>query len=191
METSEKQLLLRELVYSHMRDIPFGGVRVIKCIQHNKPTILYDHTYDHAFITICVSNISLLVFVDSKKVIFPFTTSEDQIEAFKALEDNDIKISKEEWVDAFIHHTPMVKALDNFFLLLHNDKKIDINPPKTIDTFNDTIRVNNMVVRPNKIIVLKFNDEMLGTISFQHPHDYESAAKILEENLLLLPYDMV
>lgn len=191
METTEKKSFLRKLIVSHMKDIPFGGVRVIKCIQYDKPLILYDQPYDHPFLTICMTNISLLIFVNREKKIFPFTTLEDQIESLQILEDNDLVITKEEWVDAFIHHTPMVKALDNFFLLLHNDKKIDINPPKTIDTFNDTIWVNNIVIRPNKMILLKFNDEMSGTISFQHPHDQESSARLLEDNVLLLPYDMI
>ncbi len=186
----KSKIPLRDQIYSLMQRIPFGGVRVIKYMQHNKPIVLYEQPYDHAFITIAASQISLLIYVDQKKIIFPFGNTEDQIEAFKVLEDNNIMPSDKEWVDSLVNHTPMIKAMDTFFRSLSNDKMIEIDPPKQTKIDDEINFFDRIILRPNRVILFMFNTDIQETLSFQHPHEFFPIAKVIEDHNLFMPYQL-
>lgn len=194
METTDKQPLLRDIIFSHMSMIPFGGIRVVKCIYNEKPVILYDQPYDHSLITIAASQLSILVFVNEKKIILPFTDTEEQIEVLQTLEDNGIMPEKEEWIGALVSHTPMITMIDNFFSGLDNERSISLQEPKTITLNQETIVFNQIVFTPKrqiKLCLFENNAYVHNEILyFQHPHDFCSTAKVIEEHNLFMPYQL-
>lgn len=191
---TEKQPLLREIISSLMQRIPFGGVVVVKFVLYNKPLILYNKLYNEShykvFLTICVTDTSLLVFVNKEKIIFPFTTIEEQIEVLKMLKNNGIISAEDEWYSV-LNHTPMANALDLCFRFLQEDRTIVLDSPKKMKIYWEEMVINQVVVRSNRMIHLMCDNKIEETLYFQHPHDFFLTAKIVEDNTLFLPYDLL
>lgn len=194
MKTTKKQLLLRDNIFSHMSLIPFSGVRIIKFIRTDKPIVLYDKPYDHSLITIALNRTSLLVFVDKKQIIFPLDTDQLQIEALDMLKDNGIMPTDKEWVSALVYRTPMVPLLLEQCKKLLKEKTI-ISLSESKEFFNnqerENIRYTKISLRPENKIWIYYEDRLVSHIYFQHPDEYSSAAKIIENNNLFMPYDVL